>query len=123
MIYYESMRKYELTVLLDGKATAAKKKSVKEKLDKLIEVNEGKLGTFEDWGEKDLAFPIKKSMSGIFLHFPLELNPDRAKNLSSKLKVEDEILRYLLVKNEEGKIKKLAKKIKNKEAKEEKDKE
>ena len=91
------MGKYELTVVLDGKATAAKKKRVVEKIKKLISTFKGKVGKVEDWGEKELAFKIKKSTTGIFLHIPLELNPEAAKAINGKLRLEEEILRYLLV--------------------------
>ena len=67
------MRQYELTIILAGKATPAKKKSVTEKIKKLITTLKGKVGKVEDWGEKELAYQIAKNETGIFLHFPLEL--------------------------------------------------
>jgi ribosomal protein S6 len=83
------MRRYELTIVLAEGATAAKKKQVKEKIVKLIEVSKGKVGKVEDWGKID---------TGIFLHFPLELKPETAKILDSKLNLEEDVIRYLLVK-------------------------
>ncbi len=91
------MNKYELTVVIDGKATSAKKKAVGDKITKLVGVLEGKVGKVEDWGVKDLTFRIKKSDSGVFLHFPLELTGAAAKALMNKVKVEEDIIRYLLV--------------------------
>ncbi len=93
------MRNYELTILLDGKATAAKKKRVVDKIKKIITTLKGKVGKLEDWGEKELAYKIKKSTTGIFLHFPLKLNSAAAKAINGKLRLEEEILRYLLVRN------------------------
>lgn len=90
------MDKYELTVVVDGKS-AAKKKTVTDKVEKLVSVLKGKVGKVEDWGVKDLAYKIKKSQSGIFVHFPLELEGSAAKSLGDKLRIEDDIIRYLLV--------------------------
>jgi small subunit ribosomal protein S6 len=91
------MWKYELTIILPGSATAAKKKSVSEKLKKLITASKGKIGKMEDWGKKELSYKIAKNDSGIFLHFPLELEAEVAKNLDTKLNLEEDIIRYLLI--------------------------
>ncbi len=91
------MGKYELVIVLDGKATAAKKKAVEAKIKKLVTVFKGKIGKVDDWGKKDLAYKIKKSNSGVFLLFNLELTGEAAKALPNKLRLEEEIIRYLLV--------------------------
>ena len=91
------MQKYELTIVLDGKATAAKQKAVRETIEKIIKILKGKIGTVEDWGEKPLAYKISKSTAGIFIHFPLELEAEFVKDLSTKLTMEGEIIRYLLI--------------------------
>lgn len=94
------MQKYELTVVLDGKVTPAKKKTLRESVEKTVDLFKGKIGTVEDWGEKTLAYQINKSTSGIFLFFPLELDPQEAKALSTKLSQEEGIIRYLIIKKE-----------------------
>ncbi|OGM11525.1 30S ribosomal protein S6 [Candidatus Woesebacteria bacterium RBG_16_34_12] len=92
------MSNYELTVVLPGKSTTAKKKSIQEKIEKLVNLDKGKVVKFEDWGEIELAYQIKKSDTGIFLHFLIELDSDKIKDISLKLKLEEEIIRSLLVK-------------------------
>jgi small subunit ribosomal protein S6 len=99
------MNTYELVVVLDGKATSAKKKSVIAKMEKLIKILGGKLKETEDWGVKELAYNIKKSTSGLFLIFTLELDAKAVKSVPAKLKLEKDILRYLLIRKEEVKTK------------------
>jgi small subunit ribosomal protein S6 len=96
------MRNYELVVVLDGKTTPAKKKAFIEKLEKLVDSAKGKLGKAKDWGVKDLAYKIKKSTTGAYLIFPLELNADSVMNISEKMRLDGEIVRYLLVRKEES---------------------
>jgi len=91
------MRNYELTLVLQGKATAAKKKDVIEKLENLLKVNKGKVVKSEDWGVKDLAYSIKKNDSGVFLYFDIEIPAENIKNIRDKVKFENDIIRYLLV--------------------------
>ncbi len=91
------MNTYELTVIIDGKSSGAKKKAVVEKITKFVTTLKGKVGKLSDWGVKDLAYQIKKSTSGVYLHFPLELEASGAKALQAKLRVEEELLRSLLI--------------------------
>jgi small subunit ribosomal protein S6 len=99
------MNTYELVLVLDGKATSAKKKSTIAKIEKLIKILGGKVKKTEDWGVKELAYNIKKSTSGLFLIFTLELEGKAVNTIPAKLKLETDILRYLLIRKEEGRDK------------------
>ena len=92
------MNNYELTVILAGGATSSKKKSAQASLEKIIKTFKGKLGKVDDWGDKELFHKIKGSTTGTFLHFQLELDTESAKQISSKLNFEGDVLRYLLIK-------------------------
>lgn len=91
------MAKYELTVVLDGKATTAKKKKITEFIQKVIDLSKGKIVKTDDWGTLDLAYKIGKSTTGVFLHFLIKLDKSQVKNLSTKLGQENEIIRHLIV--------------------------
>ncbi|MCX7928323.1 MAG: 30S ribosomal protein S6 [Patescibacteria group bacterium] len=97
-ILYQFMGQYELTVVLPGKSSSAKKKVVQERIEKLIKLLSGKINSFLDWGEIPLAYKIKKHTEGVFLHFVVELESKNVKSLSDKLKTEEDIIRILLVK-------------------------
>lgn len=91
------MRDYQLTLILKGKTTPAKKKAVIEKIEKVVVGSKGKAGKVEDWGAIELTYKIGKEGTGYFLQFPLELDAKGAKTLAEKLKMEEEIVRYLLI--------------------------
>ncbi len=82
------MEKYELTIVLDTKATAAKKRKVTETIEKIVALAKGKLGKVEDWGVKE---------AGLYLFFPLEIEKSSVKMISTKMSQESEVLRYLLI--------------------------
>jgi small subunit ribosomal protein S6 len=94
------MNKYELTLILEGKTTAAKKKAVLETLEKSIKMLEGSLQKAEDWGVKEMFHEIKKEKEGLYLHMPFELNAKSIKSLGIKLKAMENVLRYLIVRTE-----------------------
>lgn len=91
------MQNYELTIVLPGKTTAAKKKAAVEKMEGIVKTFKGKVEKTEDWGDLELSYPIKKNETGIFTHFKLQLEPAQAKALADKIRLDEELLRYLLV--------------------------
>jgi small subunit ribosomal protein S6 len=95
-----SMNTYELTIILPGGTSSAKKKTVQERIEKIIKTGKGKVVKTEDWGKIDLAYEIKKETSAVFFFLDLELEPETAKNLKDKLRLDNDIMRYLLVKKD-----------------------
>lgn len=77
-----------MTIVLDTKATAAKKRKVTETIEKIVALAKGKLGKVEDWGVKE---------AGLYLFFPLEIEKSSVKMISTKMSQESEVLRYLLI--------------------------
>jgi len=91
------MNKYELTVVLDGKTTPAKKKTFQELLEKLVKIGKGKVVKLDEWGVKNLAYKIGKSATGLYLHYTLELESESVKGIATKLNQEGIVLRHLLI--------------------------
>lgn len=92
------MNNYELTVILEGKTTSAKKKSFLESLEKQVKMFKGKVGKVEDWGVKEMFHIINKNNEGYYLFINLELSAEGVKQLDTKLRMDESILRYLIVK-------------------------
>lgn len=94
------MNKYELTLVVDGKAGTAKKKKVIENLEKILSLYNGKILETKDWGVKELAYKIDKSLTGLYTFFEIELDAKGVKALNDKLRVDTDLLRFLLIKKE-----------------------
>jgi small subunit ribosomal protein S6 len=94
------MNNYELTLIVDGKSGAIKKKKVTETLEKTLVIFKGKITASSDWGVKEMAYKIGKSETGLYLHFELELDGKGIKALNEKLRTDPEILRYLVIKKD-----------------------
>jgi small subunit ribosomal protein S6 len=94
------MNKYELTLVLDGKAGAAKKKKVSESLEKILKIFKGSIKSSKEWGVKSLAYKIGKSEIGLYLFYELELDGKGVKALNDKLRIDPDLIRYLLVRKE-----------------------
>lgn len=93
------MNKYELTLVLDGKAGAAKKKKTIENLEKILKIFKGAIKESKEWGVREMAYKIGKSETGLYLFFELELPAEAVKQLNEKLRVDADIIRFLIVKS------------------------
>ncbi len=94
------MESYELTLVIPGGVTPAKKKSTSDLVEKMVNTFKGKVVKTNDWGKIDLAYPINKNSAGIFMHFILQLDPKGAKDLEQKIRLEEGIIRHLLVESD-----------------------
>ncbi|OGM08640.1 30S ribosomal protein S6 [Candidatus Woesebacteria bacterium RBG_13_34_9] len=94
------MNKYLLTLVLAEKTTPAKKKSIEDKIENILVSLKGKLIKSDEWGKIDLAYKIRKESAGFFIEIEIELEAKDTKGLKDKLKIESDIIRYLLVRKD-----------------------
>jgi small subunit ribosomal protein S6 len=96
---------YELTLILDPDLTTDAQKKLVTKIKKIIEdpsVDEkGKVEKTDDWGKKDFVYPIAKKNFGYYLLVKFSASGKGVIGVDKKLKSEEGILRYLLVKRED----------------------
>ncbi len=90
------MNNYLLTLVLKPDQEEKARKELLDDVEKKLKGESGK-SKMDSWGTRDLAYPIKKQTKGYFVHFEFETDPRIAKDLDKVLKVEEDILRYLLV--------------------------
>lgn len=91
------MNSYYLTLVLKVDLEEKDRKALLDGIVKKLTGGEGKVEKEDLWGEKALAYPIKRQTKGYYAHFEIEADPKDAKGLDKSLKVEEDILRYLLV--------------------------
>ena len=90
------MNQYFLTLVLKADQTESSRKELLDSVEKKLKMENGELKT-DLWGARDLAYPIKKQTKGYYAHFEFEGDPSIAKDLDKTLRVEEDIIRYLLV--------------------------
>lgn len=85
-------KNYELTILVDEIAPQEVIDGLTEKIKKY-----GKITSIEDDGVKRLAYPIRNHEKARYLFYTVELENDMPTKISSDLNIDDNIMRYLLV--------------------------
>jgi len=116
------MRDYELVLVFDPDLTSEKQKKLIDQIKKIIVDLKGTIKKENDWGKKDLAYPIRKKTQGVYFLWQIKLWPKTLPEIEKKLGLEESLLRYLLTRNEEPdktkkKLKRLVKKKKGGEKK------
>lgn len=81
---------YDLTLLL---VTKEELKKIKE----LIKSFSGKIVEENEWGEKTLAYPIRKNRTAFFYNWLIEMETQEINELRRKLNFEEKVIRYLLL--------------------------
>ena len=92
-----NMNSYYLTLVLKPDLEEKARLAFLEDMKKKIAGEGGKVGKEDLWGAKELAYPIKKNTKGYFVHFEFETDAKVAKGLDKILKLEEDILRYLFI--------------------------
>ncbi len=82
--------KYELVLLLNQEAEL-------EQVKGLITSLKGKIEKEEKWGEKTLAYPIKKNHRALFFSLTFDIDKKNSGELRKKLNFNDKLLRFLLL--------------------------
>lgn len=98
------MKDYELTVLFHPDLEMNLDPAV-DKVKKLIESNGGKITKEENDGKKRLAYKINGQEFAIYYFTDVELPAEAPAKISSAMNINDEVLRYLLVRTDERRAK------------------
>ena len=94
------MNKYELAVVVSGKIEDEERAAVVDKCKALIERFGGTITNVDDWGKKRLAYEIQKMKEGFYYFIQFEAESSAPAEIESRIRIMDNVLRYLVVKNE-----------------------
>lgn len=96
------MKDYELTVLFHPDLEMNIDPAL-DKVKKIIETSGGKITKEENDGKKRLAYTISGQEFALYYYFELSLPAEAPAKISSSLNINDETLRYLLVRADDRK--------------------
>jgi len=91
------MRKYEAAVILKPHFEDEAAKAEFEKIAALISRFGGTVEKTDEWGKRRLAYEIQKLREGIYCFFTFTAEPDAPAEIESRLRIMEDVLRYLIV--------------------------
>ena len=98
LIEGEKVSNYELVYIVSPSVTEEDLPTVLDKVSDILKKSGGNITETNKWGRRKLAYPIKKFNEGNYILTKFESETTSVKNIESGLKLSDEILRYLIVK-------------------------
>ena len=95
------MRNYEFTFIAHPDVEDEGLAGVTEKVSQFITEGGGQITNVDHWGRRRLAYPIRNQREGYYVLMQVQLDPESIGELERKLKLTEEIVRYLLVRAED----------------------
>jgi len=93
------MRHYEIVFLVHPDQSEQVGAMV-ERYRAMVEKNEGKIHRLEDWGRRQLAYPIKKMHKAHYVLMNVECDNEALDALKHAFRYNDSILRHLVLERE-----------------------
>ena len=94
------MNKYEV-MFIAKPLEDAEVDPIAEFVSNLIKKNGGNVEKVDRWGKRHLAYPVKKQADGKYVLINFEADPAVIKEIDRVMKIQDDILKNLIVKIEE----------------------
>ena len=96
---------YENTIITKQDLPVSEIKKIREKYNELINKNSGKVIKIEEWGLLNLSRKINNYKKGFYIHYKFEGNNETLDEINKKIKVDNLIIRNLIVKYEQLNLK------------------
>ncbi len=97
------MQRYELAIVYDPGLEVDLSKA-EDRVKKIIADNGGKIVSDDNWGKRKLAYPINKNEHGVYVFYIVELVPTSLGKIESTLNITNEVIRYLIVRQDEKEL-------------------
>ncbi|MCD6168902.1 MAG: 30S ribosomal protein S6 [Caldisericia bacterium] len=95
------MRKYEMMVIFRPELSDEELDAQENLLKESVESKGGKWIETVKWGKRKFAYPIMKLTEGYYYIYYFYLPGSEVLNLKNEIKLNDKILRFMIVRKEE----------------------
>ena len=96
-----SLRHYEVVFLVHPDQSEQVPAMI-ERYKALIETDGGKIHRLEDWGRRQLAYPIVNLAKAHYVMLNIEVSQNALNELESGFRFNDAVLRHLVIKRDEA---------------------
>ena len=94
----QRIRKYELVMVLSPEATEDEVSATLERVDEFIANAGGTVAEHNNWGLRQLAFPVENFREGNYVLTRFELDAEAVSEFKRTLKASNDIIRFLVTK-------------------------
>lgn len=95
------MKKYEIMYILKADLDDAARKAEIEKLNAILTGKGAIVAKVNEWGLRELAYPIAKQNKGYYVVLKVEADVNATKEFDRLTKINNNVLRYLITVDKE----------------------
>ena len=95
------MKKYEIMYILKADSDDAARKAEIEKLNAILTGKGATVAKVNEWGLRELAYPIEKQNKGYYVVLKVEADVNATKEFDRLTKINNNVLRYLITVDKE----------------------
>lgn len=95
------MNKYEMMFIVKATLEEEATKAVAESLESVITSMKGEISESKDLGQKKLAYPIKKEITGHYYLVNFTADNETRDELDRKARLDEKVLRHMIIKLDE----------------------
>ena len=92
------MRKFETLLLLSPELSAENREGIINALTAIIEREKGVMVEVDNWGMRDLAYPVRKLMRGYYVRLVYNAPAELIAELERNVRITDGIFKFVTVK-------------------------
>jgi small subunit ribosomal protein S6 len=92
------LQKYETLVLMSPELGSEARQELQDTMSGIIERDGGKVLVVDDWGIRELAYPVQKVMRGYYIRLEYALPGEFVAELERNIRIADGIFKFLTVK-------------------------
>lgn len=95
-----SMRNYEVMYIVRPNIEDEERKNLVERVNKILTDNGAEITESKDWGKRRLAYEINNYRDGYYQIVNFKAEPDTIREFERLIRINEDIIRYLIVKEE-----------------------
>lgn len=92
------LRKYEALVLLSPELASDSRKEIVEGLIAIIDREGGKMNEVDDWGSRQLAYPVQNQTRGYYVRLVFDAPGQLVAELERNIRITEGIFKFVTVK-------------------------
>ena len=91
------MRRYETFVIIDPDISQDQRDPLIDRVKELIEQMNGFLAFTDHWGERKLAYEVRKKIRGYYVRFDYCASPELVNEIERFFRIDDRSMKYMTV--------------------------
>lgn len=90
------MPRYDIGIIVDPDLSEEELSALEERVVGWIEAADGKVEETDRWGRRKLAYPIQDNPEGTYTFFQAILPSQAVKSIEGELRINEQIMRFLI---------------------------